>query len=233
MIGEWVLGSVRPRDVVPGALRDLPHAAVATDDEMFAFIERERLFGLGIGYVDSHLLAAIRLMHGGASVVTEQKARCGGGPTRAGHGTDEGMTTEGTHNRDLPTLGAWGAFDRPGPDRSAHPRRTPRRLFLNRPPLLRLDALARRFSFPDHAAHLVRHLTFNPFATEHAPCRAVVEVGVRCQSRGSRPAVQPCMPPGSFCLFEGRGNADDGPAGEMTDRGRAVGFSRRGTPAIA
>lgn len=115
VIGEWVLGRVRQRDVVLSALRDLPRAAVAPDDEMFAFIERDRLSGLGIGFVDAHLLAAIRLMHGSAPVVTEQKARCGGGPTRAGHGTDEGMTTEGTHNRDLPTLGAWGAFDRPGP----------------------------------------------------------------------------------------------------------------------
>lgn len=39
-------------------LRNLPQAAVATDVEVLTMIENRHLFGLGIGCVDAHLLAA-------------------------------------------------------------------------------------------------------------------------------------------------------------------------------
>jgi predicted nucleic acid-binding protein len=68
VLGELALGNFRRRDVL-GTLRDLPLAAVATDGEVLDFIERNTLFGLGIGYVDAHLLAAIRLTPG-ASLLT-------------------------------------------------------------------------------------------------------------------------------------------------------------------
>jgi predicted nucleic acid-binding protein len=64
VIGEVGLGSLRQRELVLGALRDLPQAEVATDEEVSAFVEREHLFGLGIGWVDAHLLAAVRLTPG-------------------------------------------------------------------------------------------------------------------------------------------------------------------------
>lgn len=64
VIGEVGLGSLRQRELVLGALRDLPQAEVATDEEVSAFVEREQLFGHGIGWVDAHLLAAVRLMPG-------------------------------------------------------------------------------------------------------------------------------------------------------------------------
>lgn len=38
-----------------------PRAIAARDDEVLRLIERERLFGLGLGYVDAHLLASVRL----------------------------------------------------------------------------------------------------------------------------------------------------------------------------
>jgi hypothetical protein len=41
-------------------LRDLPQAAVAKDREVLSLIDRQALFGHGIGYVDAHLLAAAR-----------------------------------------------------------------------------------------------------------------------------------------------------------------------------
>ena len=59
--GEVALGNLPHRDVVLGELRDLPQAAVATDEEVLDLIEGLRLFGRGIGYVDAHLLAAARL----------------------------------------------------------------------------------------------------------------------------------------------------------------------------
>ena len=59
--GEVALGNLRRRDAVLSELRDLPQAAVATDEEVQDLIQRQALFGRGIGYVDAHLLAAVRL----------------------------------------------------------------------------------------------------------------------------------------------------------------------------
>lgn len=70
--GELALGGLRQRDVVLSALQDLPQASVASDDEVMGFIGQHRLFGLGIGYVDAHLLAAVRLTLG-ASLWTRDK----------------------------------------------------------------------------------------------------------------------------------------------------------------
>lgn len=60
VLGELALGNFRRRDVL-AALRDLPSAVVATNSEVLDFIERNTLFGLGIGYGDAHLLAAVAL----------------------------------------------------------------------------------------------------------------------------------------------------------------------------
>ncbi|HUO90263.1 MAG TPA: PIN domain-containing protein [Rhizomicrobium sp.] len=59
--GEVALGSLRQREQVVGALLRLPQATVAADGEVLAFIADEALGGLGIGYIDAHLLAATRL----------------------------------------------------------------------------------------------------------------------------------------------------------------------------
>ena len=64
VIGELALGDLRRRETVLKALSDLPHAGVATDDEVLHFIDRQALFGRSIGYVDAHLLAAVRLTAG-------------------------------------------------------------------------------------------------------------------------------------------------------------------------
>lgn len=61
VLGELALGSLRQREVILGALRDLPQARVAGDEEVLYFIERRALFNLGIGYVDAHLLTAAKL----------------------------------------------------------------------------------------------------------------------------------------------------------------------------
>ncbi len=64
VIGELALGNLRHRDTVLGALQDMPQAAVATEPEVLHFIGEKGLFGLGIGYIDAHLLAAVRLTPG-------------------------------------------------------------------------------------------------------------------------------------------------------------------------
>jgi hypothetical protein len=72
VFGELALGNLQNRDVVLGALKELPRAPVATDDEVLQFIEANAVFGRGIGYTDAHLLAAVRLAPG-AKIWTRDK----------------------------------------------------------------------------------------------------------------------------------------------------------------
>ena len=64
VIGELALGNLQNRDAILGALQDLPQAPVATDAEVLGFISGNTLYGMGIGYIDAHLLAATRLAPG-------------------------------------------------------------------------------------------------------------------------------------------------------------------------
>jgi predicted nucleic acid-binding protein len=61
VIGELALGKLRDRDIVLADFRALPQAVLAAHDEVLELVERNRLFGRGIGYVDAHLLASARL----------------------------------------------------------------------------------------------------------------------------------------------------------------------------
>ncbi|GGK30229.1 type II toxin-antitoxin system VapC family toxin [Salinarimonas ramus] len=64
VIAELMLGSLRNRHAVREMLEDLPELIVAGDTEIIPFIERSRLFGRGIGFVDAHLLAGVCLTPG-------------------------------------------------------------------------------------------------------------------------------------------------------------------------
>ena len=66
VIGEIALGNLKRRARLLEALQDLPQASVAADAEILEFIEAGGLAGLGIGYVDVHLLASARLTAGSA-----------------------------------------------------------------------------------------------------------------------------------------------------------------------
>lgn len=59
--GELALGYLHQREVIIRSLQRLPQAVVATNQEVLRLIEGERLYGRGIGYIDAHLLAAVRL----------------------------------------------------------------------------------------------------------------------------------------------------------------------------
>ena len=72
VLGELACGNLRNRTEVLALLKDLPRAAVATDEEVLFFIERHALMGRGIGYVDAHLLAAVTL-GGGTRLWTRDK----------------------------------------------------------------------------------------------------------------------------------------------------------------
>lgn len=73
--GELALGRMRQRETVLSALSDLPHTAIAADAEVLHFIERHALFGRGIGYIDVHLLAAVRLTAGARLWTSDRRLR--------------------------------------------------------------------------------------------------------------------------------------------------------------
>ena len=64
VLGELALGHLRQREMVIDALSGLPSARVATDAEVIRFIDQHALFGRGVGYVDVHVLAGVRLTEG-------------------------------------------------------------------------------------------------------------------------------------------------------------------------
>jgi predicted nucleic acid-binding protein len=73
VLGEIATGSLRQRAIILGALRGLPQAIVARDPEVLDFIEREILFGTGLGYVDIHLLASVRLTAGALLLTRDRR----------------------------------------------------------------------------------------------------------------------------------------------------------------
>jgi predicted nucleic acid-binding protein len=64
IVSELALGSLHQRDLILQTLQDLQQVDVATEQEVLHFIARHALFGRGIGYVDAHLLASIKLTAG-------------------------------------------------------------------------------------------------------------------------------------------------------------------------
>ena len=64
IIGELGCGNLKSRTRTLGLLSALPQARVAQEQEVLFFIERHRLMGHGIGYIDAHLLAATALTEG-------------------------------------------------------------------------------------------------------------------------------------------------------------------------
>ena len=61
VIGEPACGNLQNRREVLSSLDSLPAAPVADSEEARFFIERHRLAGRGIGFIDVHLLASASL----------------------------------------------------------------------------------------------------------------------------------------------------------------------------
>ena len=61
VIGELACGHISARAEILGLLAALPRAPVVEHEEVLAFIERHDLAGVGIGWLDAHLLASARL----------------------------------------------------------------------------------------------------------------------------------------------------------------------------
>lgn len=62
--GELACGCLHNRDQILSLLKDLPQASEATHDEALYCMERHKLMGKGIGFIDLHLLAATFLSKG-------------------------------------------------------------------------------------------------------------------------------------------------------------------------
>ncbi|PMR74922.1 type II toxin-antitoxin system VapC family toxin [Billgrantia endophytica] len=61
VLGELACGNLTSRTETLRLLSNLPVAPRASDSEVLAFIEANRLMGRGIGFIDAHLLASTAL----------------------------------------------------------------------------------------------------------------------------------------------------------------------------
>ncbi len=61
IIGELACGNLTRRSEMLSLLAALPQATVANHHEVLAFVQRRRLMGCGIGWIDAHLLASAML----------------------------------------------------------------------------------------------------------------------------------------------------------------------------
>ena len=58
VIGELACGNISNRTEIIGLLNALPRVESAFEDEVFTFIESKKLFGVGLGLIDVHLIAS-------------------------------------------------------------------------------------------------------------------------------------------------------------------------------
>ena len=61
IIGELACGNIKNRNEILSLLQALPMAPVIEFDEFLYFVDRNKLMGIGIGFVDVHLLASAQL----------------------------------------------------------------------------------------------------------------------------------------------------------------------------
>lgn len=74
--GELALGRLSRRSEILGLLNNLPRANTATGGEVLELVEQRHLVGLGIGYVDAHLLAATLLTAGAGLWTRDKRLAC-------------------------------------------------------------------------------------------------------------------------------------------------------------
>ena len=64
VVGELAMGNLARRQETLSDLAALQTCVVAETAEILRFIEQERLYGTGVGFVDAHLLVSVRLTPG-------------------------------------------------------------------------------------------------------------------------------------------------------------------------
>src|SRR5947209_16260123 len=63
ILGELACGNLKNRDVLLRSFATLPGPKVATHEETIHAVDRYRIWGSGIGWVDAHVLASAMLTH--------------------------------------------------------------------------------------------------------------------------------------------------------------------------
>jgi len=58
IVGELACGNLKSRYEILTYLQSLPMAILAEDEEVLKFIENNQLMGMGLGYIDVHLIAS-------------------------------------------------------------------------------------------------------------------------------------------------------------------------------
>ncbi len=64
IVGELACGHLARRHTTINLLQTLPKITAATDNEALTYLERHRLYGAGLGYIDLHLLASVAMDRG-------------------------------------------------------------------------------------------------------------------------------------------------------------------------
>jgi len=77
VIGELACGGLRRGTATLDLLRRLPRALAATDEEALHFLDRHRLSGRGLGWIDVQLLAAATLSHAQLWTVDRRRHEAG------------------------------------------------------------------------------------------------------------------------------------------------------------
>lgn len=58
IIGELACGNINNRTEILNLIQSLPKIQVANYEEILYFVEKNKLFGRGLGYIDVHLVAS-------------------------------------------------------------------------------------------------------------------------------------------------------------------------------
>jgi len=61
VVGEIAMGTPKNRTAILMSLNDFPQVRPLLDEEVLDFVTKYSLFGLGISYIDAHLLASVML----------------------------------------------------------------------------------------------------------------------------------------------------------------------------
>jgi predicted nucleic acid-binding protein len=75
VLGELACGNLRNRREILGLLGALPQVPLAGNGEALEFLERAKLHGKGIGWIDIHLLTSARLAHASLWTLDQRLAR--------------------------------------------------------------------------------------------------------------------------------------------------------------
>ena len=75
VVGELSCGNLRNRERLLRLLAALPEARQAQHQEVLDLVEKQRLSGLGLGWIDAHLLASALLSTAGIYTLDRQLAK--------------------------------------------------------------------------------------------------------------------------------------------------------------